>query len=187
MAFLCGHISNDSNDDILVQKYLELRGIIDCSRHDFSQDRVSVPTCEPVLVPTMSPEGSAADIGVKLSDYRVAVIHLRGHLIAKFTILEQIKLFSPCVPGHIYWGCNCTKGVLYIVENHVTWYLRFSHVVCVCRTNFMVSKKTVSSGGSHPKVNIKSVMEAKCLLLGTARNRMLSLVTEFSHRFTFVI
>ena len=101
------------------KKYLELRGIIDCSRHDFSWDRVSTPTCEPVLVPTMSPEGSAADIGVKLSDYRVAIIHLRGHLIAKFTIPEQIELFSLCVPGHICWGCKCTEGVLYIVEGQV--------------------------------------------------------------------
>ena len=51
----------------------------------------------------------------------------------------------------------------------------------------MVSKKTVSSGGSHPKVNINSVMEAKCLLFGTAKNRMLTFVIEFSHGFTFVI
>ena len=60
-------------------------------------------------------------------------------------------------------------------------------MVCVCRANFMVSKKTFSSGGSHPKVNIKSVMEAKRLLFGTAKNRMLIFVTEFSHRFTFVV
>ena len=99
IAFLFGHTLNDPNDKILVQKYLELRGIIDCSRHDFSWDRVSIPTCEPVLVPTMPPDGSAADIGVEPSNHRVAYIHLRGHPIAKITILEQSKLFhcvSPC-------------------------------------------------------------------------------------------
>ena len=52
----------------------------------------------------MLPEGCAADIGVKSSNYRVADIHLRGHLIATFTLLEQSKCFSLCVPGHIGWG-----------------------------------------------------------------------------------
>ena len=37
-----------------------------------------------------------ADIGVKPSDHRVVDIHLRGHPIAKFTILEQLSYFQ-CV------------------------------------------------------------------------------------------
>ena len=118
--FLFGHIPKGINDEILVQKYLGLRGIIDCSRHDFSWDTVSIPTCRPVLAPTMLAGGSAADTGVKPSDHRVADIHLRSHLIAKFTLWEQSKQFSLCTPRHICWGCNCTKGVLYVVEDQVT-------------------------------------------------------------------
>ena len=34
IPFPFGHIPNDSYDEIQVQKYLKLRGIIDCSRHD---------------------------------------------------------------------------------------------------------------------------------------------------------
>ena len=60
-------------------------------------------------------------------------------------------------------------------------------MVHVCRANFIVSKKMVSSGGSHPKVNIKSVMEAQCLIFGTARDRMPTFVIEISHGFKFVI
>ena len=58
------------------------------------------------------------------------------------------------------------------------WYLRFSHVVCVCRANFMVSKKTVPWNGSHLKVNIKSVKGSKCLLFGTAVDRISTLAIE---------
>jgi hypothetical protein len=75
--------------------------------------------CEPVLVPTMLPGGSAADIGVKPCNGRVADIHLRGHLIARFTLLEQSKDISLCSTGHISWGCNCTEGVLCSVEGQV--------------------------------------------------------------------
>ena len=87
----------------------------------------------------------------------------------------------------LHCGCNCTEGVLYIVEDQVIWYLRFSHVVCVCRANFMVSKKTVPWDGSHLKVNIKSVKGAKCLLFGTALDRISTLAIRNSHRFTIVI
>ena len=38
VPFLFGHILNDPNDYIPLQKYLELRGIIDCSSHDLSWD-----------------------------------------------------------------------------------------------------------------------------------------------------
>jgi len=69
----------------------------------------------------------------------------------------------------------------------LTQYLRFSHVVCMCGANFMVCKKTVPSNGSHLKVNIKSIKEAKCLLFGTSKDRMSTFVTPISHRFTFVI
>ena len=51
---LCGHILNDPSDNILTQKYVELRGIIDCSRHDFSWDRVLIFRCGPVLEPPCS-------------------------------------------------------------------------------------------------------------------------------------
>ena len=101
MPFLFRHIPNDPIDNIPLQEYLEFRGIIDCSRHDFSWDRVSILRCGSVPEPTMQPEGSAADIEVKPSDNRVADVHLRGHPIAKFTILDQSKVFSLCVPGHI--------------------------------------------------------------------------------------
>ena len=47
------------------------------------------PGCEPVLVPTMLSEGSAAGMRVNSSDHRAADIHLRGHLIARFTSVEQ--------------------------------------------------------------------------------------------------
>ena len=47
--------------------------------------------------------------------------------------------------------------------------------------------KIVSSGGSHPKVNIKSVMEAQWLLFSIIKNRMLIFVIEFSCGFTFVL
>ena len=66
------------------------------------------------------PGGNAADIRVKPSDYRVADIHLGGHLIARFTFLEQNKDISLCCARHIAWRCNCTKGVPYMVEGQVT-------------------------------------------------------------------
>src|SRR5258706_11411611 len=97
------------------------------------------------------------------------------------------KHISLCSTGHISRGYNCTQGVPYIVEGLLTQYLRFSHVVCMCGANFMVCKKTVPSNGSHLKVNIKSIKEAKCLLFGTSKDRMSTFVTPISHRFTFVI
>ena len=51
----------------------------------------------------------------------------------------------------------------------------------------MVCKKIVPSKGSHLKVIIKSTKEAKCLLFGTAKNRISTFVTPISHGFTFVI
>ena len=119
MPFFLGHSSNESNDNIQVQKSLELRSIIDCPRHDFSGEGVLNLRCEPVLVPTVLPEGSAADMGVNLSDHRVVDIHPGGHLLARCTILEQSKDISLCSTGHIGWGCNCTEGVLCIVEGQV--------------------------------------------------------------------
>jgi len=62
-----------------------LRGIIDCSRPDFSNESRSILRCGPVLVPTMLPEGSAADIRAKPFDHGVAEIHPRDHLVARFT------------------------------------------------------------------------------------------------------
>ena len=59
-------------------------------------------------------------------------------------------------------------------------------MACVCRANFMVSKKTVPWDGSHLKVNIKSVKGAKCLLLGTAVDKISTLAIENSHGFSFV-
>ena len=65
---------------------------------------------EPVLVPTMLPEGSAANIGVKPSDHRVADICMRGYLIAKITFSEQSKLFH-CVPlGTFVGGIIALRG-----------------------------------------------------------------------------
>ena len=110
MPFLWGHSSNVSNDDIQVQKSLELRSIIDCPRHDFSQEGVLNLRSEPVLVPTVLPEGSAADMGVNLSDHRVVDIHPGGHLLAGCTILEQSKDISLCSTGHIGWGVIALRG-----------------------------------------------------------------------------
>ena len=49
-------------------------------------------------------------------------------------------------------------------------------MMCVCRANFMVCKKTVSLDGPHLKVNIKSSKEAKCLVFGTTKNRISTFV-----------
>jgi len=68
----------------------------------------------------MLPGGSAADIVVNPCNSRVVDNHLRGHLIAKFTFLEQSKPFSLCFTGHICGGCNCTEGVSYTVVGQVT-------------------------------------------------------------------
>ena len=65
---------------------------------------------EPVLVPIMLPEGSAADIGVNPSDYRVADIHPGGHLIARWTILEQSKDISLCSTGTLVGGVIALRG-----------------------------------------------------------------------------
>ena len=67
----------------------ELKSIIDCSRHNFSGEGVLCLRCELILVPTTLLGGSAADIRVKPSNHRVADMHLRGHLIARFTSMEQ--------------------------------------------------------------------------------------------------
>ena len=98
--------------------------------------------CEPVLGPTMQPEGSAADIRVNLSDHRVADMHSRGHLIARFTPMEQSKDISHWSTRHIGWGCNCTKGILYTVEDQMIYYLRFSDVISCDMGKIGVSKKT---------------------------------------------
>ena len=45
-------------------------------------------------------------------------------------------------------------------------------MMCVCKANFMVCKKTVSLDGSHLKVNIKSAKEAEYLVFGTTKNRI---------------
>ena len=74
-----------------------------------------------------------------------------------------------------------------MVEGQLAQYLRFSHVICMCRANFMVCKKIVPSKGSHLKVIIKLTKEARCLLFGPTKNRISGLVTPISHRFTFVI
>ena len=87
------------------------------------------PRCKPVLVPTMLPEDSAADIGVKPSDHRVADLHPGGHLIARFTALEQSMDISLYSTGHVGWGCNYTEWVPYIVEGQGICYFRFSHVI----------------------------------------------------------
>jgi len=51
----------------------------------------------------------------------------------------------------------------------------------------MVCKKTVSLDGSHAKVNINSAKEAECLLFGTTKDRISTLVIKISYGFTFVI
>ena len=67
----------------------------------------------------MLPEGCAADIRVNPSDHRVADSHPRGHLVARFTCLEQSKDNSLCSTGHVGWRCDCTEGVLYVIEGQV--------------------------------------------------------------------
>ena len=104
--FFLGMVSTSQND-IQILKSLELKSIIDCSRHDFSRDGLS-PRCEPILVPTMLLGGSAADIGVKPSSHRVADMHLRGHLMARFTSMEQYPDFSPL--GTLAGGAIALRG-----------------------------------------------------------------------------
>ena len=99
--------------------FCELESINDCSRHDFSREGVLTARCEPVLVPTRLPGGSATDIGVMPCNSRVADIHLGGHLIASFTHLEQSKDILLCSTRHIGLGCNCTEGVPYMVGGQV--------------------------------------------------------------------
>ena len=122
--------------------FLELRSIIDCSRHDVSGEGVVEPRCEPILGPTMQPEGSAADIRVNPSDHRVADIHSRGHLIARLTPVEQSKDISYWSTRHVGWGCNCARGVPYTIEDQVVYYLRFSDVISHDMGKIGVSKKT---------------------------------------------
>ena len=109
-------------------RFCDFGSIADCSKHDFL-GRGLILWCKPVPVPNMLPGGSAADIRVKPSDSRVADIHPRGQLIASFTFLEQRKYLSLCFTGLIYGRGNCTEEVPYTVEGHITWYLRFSHVI----------------------------------------------------------
>ena len=108
MTFLFGHGTNPSNGNIQIIKFHELKSIIDCSRHDFSGEGVLSLRCGPILVPTMLPGGSAADIRVKPSNHRVADMHIRGHLIARFASMEQSQDISLQSTRHIGWGCNCT-------------------------------------------------------------------------------
>ena len=74
-----------------------------------------------------------------------------------------------------------------MVEGQLALYLRFSHVICMCRANFMVCKKIVPSKGSHLKVIIKSTKKAKCLLFDITKDIISSFVILISHGFTFVI
>ena len=60
--------------------------------------------CTSVLVPTMIPGGSAADIRVRPSDSRVADIHLRDQLIAQFTPLEPVSEFLWVLLGTFLCG-----------------------------------------------------------------------------------
>ena len=96
-TFLFKHIPNKASHDTQVQKSLELRSIIDCSRHDVSGEGWLILGVSTVLMPTMLSEGSA----VTSSDHRVADVHLRGHLIARFTSVEQSKDISLWSTGHI--------------------------------------------------------------------------------------
>ena len=77
----------------------------------------------------MLPGGSAADTIVGPCISRVADIHLGGHLIARFTLLEQSKDISLGSTRHIGLRYNCTEGVPYIIGGQVACYLRFSHVI----------------------------------------------------------
>ena len=63
--------------------------------------------CTPILVPTMLPGGSAADIRVKPSDSRVAEIHLRGHQIVRFAFMEKVSLFH-CVSLGTFEGAEAS-------------------------------------------------------------------------------
>ena len=74
--------------------------------------------------------------------HRVADIHLRGHLIARFTSVEQSKDISLWSTRHIGEGFDCTKGVPYTVEDQAIYYLRFSHVISCELGKISVSKKT---------------------------------------------
>ena len=51
VSFLFGHHTSDPNGSIQVQRFLELKGIIDCSRHHFSREGVVNVRCELILVP----------------------------------------------------------------------------------------------------------------------------------------
>jgi len=61
---------------------------------------VSILRCEPILVCTMLPGGSAADIRVMAFDSREADIHIRGQLIAKFIpFRSKVRIFHCASPG----------------------------------------------------------------------------------------
>ena len=142
--------------------------------------------CEPILIPTTLPGGSAADIRVKPSNHRVAGMHIRGHLIARFTSVEQSQDISLQSTRDIGWGCNCTEGVLYIVEGQVIWYFKFSDVIVTWTGWFWVSTKTDSSSMTHCKVYIKSLPWFKCLILGTTVAKKVIFVERNFHGFSFV-
>ena len=124
-------------------------------------------------MPTALPGGSATDIGVKPCNSRVVDSHLRGHLMARFTFWKWSKPFSLCFTRHTCNGCNCTDGVSYTVEGHVTYYLRFSHVMSWDLGKIVVSKKTGSLSVLDCKVYINWVTKAKFLILGEDKARIL--------------
>ena len=66
-----------------------------------------------------------------------------------------------------------------MVEGQLASYLRFIHVICICRANFMVCKKTVPSEGSHLKVIIKLKRRLNVCYLAQQRKGCLPLLYQF--------
>ena len=60
----------------------------------------------------MPPGGSAADIGVKPCNYRVGDTHLRGHLIARFALMEKVSLFHCVLLGTLEGAVIALTGSL---------------------------------------------------------------------------
>ena len=88
--------------------------------------------------------------------------------------------------GMCIGGCDGSGGLYTLfetcshdIEGLAMWYY-------MIRPNFSESKKTDSLSGSHPKINIKSTMKAKCLLLGTTKDVIPIFVTIILHGFSFV-
>ena len=92
---------------------------MDSSRPDFSNEGGLILRCEPVLVPIVPPEGSAAGIRVVPYDHGVADTHPRDHLMVIFTYWKQSKHISLCSTVYIGWGYNCIEGVPYMVEGQL--------------------------------------------------------------------